>query len=89
MEFRKVHTTTYDKNVDEAIVQPAVVPDHVIGDQQPETFWGPHPVTGVFGPGGRSSTPAAGAHKERNGPSVLDQEAWFRPVEGVDKPSPP
>jgi hypothetical protein len=67
-----------------------MVPDHVIGDQ-PETTWGPNPVTGVFGPGGRTYLPtqAAGDHKAGNGPSVLDQEAWFRPVEGVDKPAPP
>ncbi|KAF3335939.1 putative splicing factor 3A subunit 1 [Carex littledalei] len=88
--LRIVHTTTYDKNIDEVVVQPTVVPDHVIGNQ-PETYWGPHPHTGVFGPAGRTirPIPKAGAHKAANGPSVLDQEAWFRPVEGVDKPAPP
>ncbi|KAJ4773496.1 Hydrogen peroxide induced protein 1 [Rhynchospora pubera] len=85
-----VHTTTYDKNIDEAVVQPAVVPDHVIGDQ-PESYWGPHPHTGVFGPAGRftRTTLTAGARKAANDPSVLDQTAWFRHVEGVDKPTTP
>ncbi|KAJ3689511.1 hypothetical protein LUZ61_018675 [Rhynchospora tenuis] len=85
-----VHTATYDKNIDEAVVQPPVVPDHVIGDQ-PETYWGPHPHTGVFGPAGRytRTTPTAGAQKTVNDSSVLDQTAWFRPVEGVDKPTIP
>lgn len=71
-------------------MQPTVVPDHVIGNQ-PETYWGPHPHTGVFGPAGRTivTIPKAGVHKAANGPSVLDQEAWFRPIEGVDKPAPP
>lgn len=77
-------------------MQPTVVPDDVIGDQ-PETYWGPNPHTGVFGPAGRTiltnPKPAGGPNNHKaaanNGPSVLDQEAWFRPVEGVDKPAPP
>lgn len=77
--------STYDKNVDDQ-VRPSIVPDDVIAAQS-DKYWGPHPKTGVFGPADQNSVaggdPTAPAG---NGPSVLDQKAWFRPLEDVDKP---
>ncbi|KAL6008255.1 hypothetical protein ACLOJK_033761 [Asimina triloba] len=85
------HLSAYDKNPDEA-VHPAVVPDDVI--QPPgssDKYWAPHPDTGVFGPSEQNSAvPAASgrpAPAAANG-SVLEEKAWFRPLEDVDKPQP-
>ncbi|KAJ6833971.1 seed specific protein Bn15D1B [Iris pallida] len=87
------YSTSYDKNVEEE-VRPAVVPDHVIGAKEDAKYWGPNPHTGVFGPAAEGSgahldlgrPPAAGGSGA--GPSVLDQTAWFRPLEDVEKPPP-
>ncbi|KAJ3681633.1 hypothetical protein LUZ60_014206 [Juncus effusus] len=82
-----VHTSAYDKNIDEAIVQPPVVPEEVLG-AQPETYWGPNPHTGVFGPIGSSNEAGltSGVHESVSGESVLDQKVRFRPLEDVEKP---
>lgn len=79
----------YDKNVDDQ-VRPSVVPDDVI---QPESdkYWAPHPQTGVFGPAELDGS-AGGDHPPSMPPppppngSVLEQKAWFRPLEDVEKP---
>ncbi|CAA6669567.1 unnamed protein product [Spirodela intermedia] len=84
----EVHTSSYDKNHEEHI-RPALVPDDVI---QPHstTSWGPHPATGVFGPSDRNHHPDSSTASAGNGgaASVLDQKAWFRPLEDVEKPPP-
>jgi len=85
------YSSTYDKNVEEN-VGPALVPDHVIASES-DSYWGPNPKTGVFGPaegtgdhtaGGIRSDPATGDSPS----SVLDQTVWFRPLEDVEKPPP-
>ncbi|XP_010920066.1 late embryogenesis abundant protein At5g17165 [Elaeis guineensis] len=82
---RGVHVSTYDKNVDDQ-VRPSNVPDDVIAAQS-DKYWGPHPKTGVFGPADQNSAPGGDPTAPAgNGPSVLDQKAWFRPLEDVDKP---
>ncbi|MQL87085.1 hypothetical protein Taro_019639 [Colocasia esculenta] len=90
---RGVHASVYDKNQEEH-VRPAFVPDDVIQPHPAGKYWRPHPSTGVFGPadtdGRRPDAPASAAASPGNGgtcgptTSVLDQKAWFRPLEGVD-----
>lgn len=71
-----------------------MVPDHVIQSDS-EKYWAPHPQTGVFGPPGEQNPAAAiGFHtsaESANGDSVLEQKAFFRPLEDLDfeKTSPP
>lgn len=88
-------TSSYDKNVEDQ-VRPAVVPDNVISSES-DKYWGPNPKTGVFGPedprpataagsGARTAVSAAAAG-EGSSSSVLDQSAWFRPLEDVEKPA--
>ncbi|OVA18468.1 hypothetical protein BVC80_1833g148 [Macleaya cordata] len=94
---RGAHFSVYDKNVDEQ-VRPTVVPDDVIQPQS-DKYWGPHPQTGVFGPASEGSTGGGPTgtgdfnYPPRNGggesgESVLEQKAWFRPLEDVEKPQP-
>ncbi|XP_057462822.1 late embryogenesis abundant protein At5g17165-like [Actinidia eriantha] len=84
---RAVHVSVYDKNVDDQ-VRPTVVPDHVI---QPgsDKYWAPHPQTGVFGPATEHSQVAGGELSSSNGreDSVLEQKAFFRPLEDLEKPT--
>jgi hypothetical protein len=86
-----VHASAYDKNLDDQ-VRPAFVPDDVIGGpNHPDKYWGPHPITGVFGPGtvDGNFAAAAPANTAANGVgSVLDQKVWYRPLEDVEKPPP-
>ncbi|KAK6936566.1 hypothetical protein RJ641_033596 [Dillenia turbinata] len=88
--LRGVHYSVYDKNPEDN-VRPAVVPDYVIQSQS-DTYWAPHPQTGVFGPAeerGFRSAPPNGDNPNGNGDSgesVLELKAWFRPLEDVDKP---
>ncbi|XP_009757404.1 late embryogenesis abundant protein At5g17165 [Nicotiana tabacum] len=86
---RGVQTSVYDKNPEDH-VRDSVVPDEVI-EPQSEKYWGPHPQTGVFGPAatdsaggerGFHSSPATAAAAE----SILEQKAFFRPLEDLDKP---
>ncbi|OAY80228.1 hypothetical protein ACMD2_09674 [Ananas comosus] len=93
---RAVYSSSYDKNVEEDLVHPVVVPDHVIETCESEKYWGPHPTTGVFGPAATATATAgtkdgpgnaaAVAAGDGGGSTVLDQEVWFRPLEDVDKP---
>ncbi|XP_058103916.1 late embryogenesis abundant protein At5g17165-like [Magnolia sinica] len=83
---RGVHFSVYDKNVDDQ-VRPTVVPDDVI-DPPSDKYWAPHPQTGVFGPPELNGCSGGGRYSPlpipANG-SVLEQQAWFRTVDGVDK----
>ncbi|PSS32915.1 Alanine--tRNA ligase [Actinidia chinensis var. chinensis] len=86
---RAVHVSVYDKNVDDQ-VRPTVVPDHVI-QLGSDKYWSPHPQTGVFGPATEHSPDAGGErgfHLSANGreDSVLEQKAFFRPLEDLEKP---
>jgi len=81
---RAVHVSVYEKNPDDQI-RGTVVPDEVIGSQ-PEKYWGPHPQTGVFGPSAEHK-PTAGLHTSAAEDSILEQKAFFRPLEDLDKPS--
>lgn len=96
---RSAHIPAYDKNLDDE-VRPTVVPGHVI-EAQSENYWAPHPRTGVFGPatdqGGDQvilSSPAENGGTElvleqkKGSESVLEQKAWFRPLEDVEMPRP-
>ncbi|KAA8540130.1 hypothetical protein F0562_026822 [Nyssa sinensis] len=90
---RAVHISVYDKNPDEQ-VRPTVVPDYVI-QLQSDNYWAPHPQTGVFGPATDHNLAAAGERGFHSSPanggvdSVLDQKAFFRPLENLEKPSHP
>ncbi|KAL8534729.1 hypothetical protein ACS0TY_010679 [Phlomoides rotata] len=75
---RSVHVSVYDKNPEEHV--PA---DDVISAQS-DNFWGPHPHTGVFGPA-KDHKPSSGGIAGTVG-SVLEQKAFFRPLEDLDKP---
>ncbi|PKA46192.1 hypothetical protein AXF42_Ash015485 [Apostasia shenzhenica] len=90
---------TYEKNpVDSS--HPLTVPDEVLQPPDSDTYWAPHPETGVFGPADEihaschhSDTsppthphPAAGAGEESS--SALGQSVWFRPHEADERPPP-
>ncbi|XP_015070115.1 late embryogenesis abundant protein At5g17165 [Solanum pennellii] len=84
---RGVQTSVYDKNPEDD-VRDSVVPDEVI-EAQSDKYWAPHPQTGVFGPAdtggaerGFHSSPATAATAE----SILEQKAFFRPLEDLEKP---
>ncbi|CAI9767771.1 unnamed protein product [Fraxinus pennsylvanica] len=86
--LRGVHVSVYDKNPEEHVC-PTVVPDDVIASQS-DKYWAPNPQTGVFGPetdhnptAGSPSTASVGED------SVLEQKAFFRPLEDLDKPPHP
>ncbi|XP_077234680.1 late embryogenesis abundant protein At5g17165-like [Tasmannia lanceolata] len=83
---RGAHFSVYDKNPDDE-VRPSVVPDDVIQSAQSDKYWAPHPKTGVFGPADHNGR-AGGENQTKPTPSgsVLEQTAWFRPLEDVDKP---
>ncbi|PIN02785.1 hypothetical protein CDL12_24707 [Handroanthus impetiginosus] len=87
---RGVHVSVYDKNVEEHF-HPTVVPDDVI-PSGPEKYWIPHPQTGVFGPP-TDQKPASsgdlGLHVSASADSVLEEKAFFRPLEDLDKPIQP
>ncbi|KAG9454366.1 hypothetical protein H6P81_007270 [Aristolochia fimbriata] len=85
---RNVHTSVYDKNVDEQ-VRPTVVPDDVI-EAKGEEYWAPNPKTGVFGPAAEKEGLAGGARRisepgQENG-SVLEEKVWFRPLGNDEGP---
>lgn len=80
---RSVHVSVYDKNPEEQS-RPSLVPDHVIS-AQPEHYWSPHPQTGVFGPA-KDHKPDRGFHVSVAAESVLEQKAFFRPLENLEKP---
>ncbi|XP_047958703.1 late embryogenesis abundant protein At5g17165-like [Salvia hispanica] len=84
---RSVHVSVYEKNPEEHI-RATLVPDDVI-PPQPEHYWSPHPQTGVFGPA-KDHKPALGVerglHSRSVAGSVLEQKAFFRPLEDLEKP---
>ncbi|CAI9774232.1 unnamed protein product [Fraxinus pennsylvanica] len=84
---RGVHVSVYDKNPEEH-VRPTVVPDDIIAPQS-DKYWAPNPQTGVFGPE-TDHKPTAGtaATASVSEDSVLEQKAFFRPleVEDLEKP---
>lgn len=85
---RAVHESVYDKNPEDH-VRPTVVPDEFIHPQS-DKYWAPHPKTGVFGPASEEDS-AAGFHSSpanASEESVLEQKAFFRPLEDLEKPLP-
>ncbi|EYU19730.1 hypothetical protein ABFS82_06G093500 [Erythranthe guttata] len=89
LSLRGVHVSVYDKNVEEH-VHAGVVPDDLIRPQS-EKYWSPHPQTGVFGPAADHklttvSGDHCGLHMSAGSDSVLEQKAFFRPLEDLDKP---
>ncbi|EPS66854.1 hypothetical protein M569_07923, partial [Genlisea aurea] len=79
------HVSAYDKNVEEVDSHSSVVPDHVI-PPQPENYWAPHPRTGVFGPATTSDQNLApGGDINLSESSVLEQKAFFRAIEDLEK----
>ena len=82
---RSVHVQVYDKNPDDQI-RGTVVPDEIIGHHA-EKYWGPHPQTGVFGPSAEHKTTAGIHTSTARADSMLEQKAFFRPLEDLEKPS--
>ncbi|XP_041013615.1 late embryogenesis abundant protein At5g17165-like [Juglans microcarpa x Juglans regia] len=88
---RAEHTSVYDKNPEDHT--PNVVPDYIISPQS-ETYWAPHPQTGVFGPSTEQTSTVVGERGFHssfvNGGegSVLEEKAWFHHtgVEDLEKP---
>ncbi|XP_031096058.1 late embryogenesis abundant protein At5g17165-like [Ipomoea triloba] len=82
---RGVHVSVYDKNPEEH-AQPSVVPDEVIQPQS-DKYWAPHPQTGVFGPDtDNNPATASGERGFHTVDSVLEEKAFFRPLEDLEKP---
>ncbi|KAG6435040.1 hypothetical protein SASPL_106689 [Salvia splendens] len=82
---RSVQASAYDKNPEEN-VNSTVVPDNVI-PPQPDEYWAPHPKTGVFGPAtDENLRPGSSAEGTSDGGSVLEEKAFFRPLEDLEKP---
>ncbi|KAF6135810.1 hypothetical protein GIB67_038853 [Kingdonia uniflora] len=89
---RGLHNSVYDKNVDDQL-RPNHVPDELIHPLS-DKYWSPHPQTGVFGPAAEQNGPAnvacsyhtPSADGGAQNVTVLEQTAWFRPLEDVDKP---
>ncbi|XP_022875591.1 late embryogenesis abundant protein At5g17165-like isoform X2 [Olea europaea var. sylvestris] len=86
--MRGVHVSVYDKNPEEHVC-PTVVPDDLIAPQS-DKYWAPNPQTGVFGPE-TDHNPTAGSPITASGgeDSVLEQKAFFRPLEDLEKPPNP
>ncbi|XP_019199715.1 PREDICTED: uncharacterized protein LOC109193307 [Ipomoea nil] len=84
---RAVHMSMYDKNPEEHVHYPSIVPDEVIQNQSAK-YWTPHPQTGVFGPPTNHTLTAADFHTVASsaGHSVLEMKAFFRPLEDLEKP---
>jgi len=90
-----MHGSVYDKNIDDQVC-PVVVPDDIIASQS-EKYWAPNPQTGVFGPPSTGNAGGSGEggfytsplHGDHDSESVLEQKAFFRPVEDLDLPELP
>ena len=82
-----MQASAYEKNPEDN-VNSTLVPDHVIPPQSDE-YWAPHPKTGVFGPA-TDENPGSGrnlgAEGSTEGGSVLEEKAFFRPLEDLEKP---
>nr|XP_009619309.1 late embryogenesis abundant protein At5g17165-like isoform X2 [Nicotiana tomentosiformis]XP_016466900.1 PREDICTED: uncharacterized protein LOC107789577 isoform X2 [Nicotiana tabacum] len=77
---RAVHISVYDRNPEEYI---SSVPDEIVGVRS-DKYWTPHPQTGIFGPSTH--------HIICGDPgclvdSVLEQKAFFRALEDLEKPT--
>ena len=91
---RLLHGSVYDKNIDDH-VRPVVVPDELIQPQS-EKYWAPNPNTGVFGPDAEQNAAARAMGRgfymspsDGGTESVLEQKAFFRPLEDLEKPQHP
>nr|GMC62834.1 late embryogenesis abundant protein At5g17165-like [Ipomoea batatas] len=82
---RAMHVSVYDKNPEEHVHYPSIVPDEVIQNQSAK-YWTPHPQTGVFGPPANHTLTATDFHTVAAGHSVLELKAFFRPLEDLEKP---
>eukprot|EP01018_Ginkgo_biloba_P020102 Gb_09553 [translate_table: standard] len=82
---KSVHSSVYEKNEDED-VHSNRVPEDIVHPKSQKS-WVPHPKTGVFGPPEEQSWVGEDHHHsyEKSGESVLEQQAWFRPLEDVQK----
>jgi hypothetical protein len=82
---RYIHSSVYEKNEDEG-ARLTRVPEDVI-QAKSEKWWLPHPKTGVFGPAEVQGWAGGDRHhsREKSDESVLEQQAWFRPLEDVQK----
>lgn len=82
---RYIHSSVYEKNEDEG-ARLTRVPEDVIQPKS-EKWWLPHPKTGVFGPAEEQGWAGGDHHhsRENSDESVLEQKAWFRPFEDVQK----
>lgn len=85
---RYVHSSVYEKNEDEG-ARLTRVPEDVIQPKS-DKWWLPHPTTGVFGPAEEQGWAGGDRHhsRENSNESVLEQQAWFRPLEDVQKQPP-
>lgn len=85
---RYVHSSVYEKNEDEG-ARLTRVPEDVIQPKS-DKWWLPHPRTGVFGPVEEQGWAGGDRHhsREKSDESVLEQQAWFRPLEDVQKQPP-
>nr|GMC66846.1 late embryogenesis abundant protein At5g17165-like [Ipomoea batatas] len=81
---RAVHVSVYDKNPEEHVHYPSIVPDEVIQNQSAK-YWTPHPQTGVFGPPANHTHTATDFHTGA-AHSVLELKAFFSPLEDLEKP---
>ncbi|CAA0824740.1 Unknown protein [Striga hermonthica] len=84
---RSIHNSIYDKNPDEN-THSTVVPDHVMPPRADE-YWAPHPKTGVFGPSSNDKPDLdhdSGPNSVASDESALEQRAFFRPNEDLEKP---
>lgn len=84
--FRKfVSESSYGKNEDQ-IGGVDKVPDDAM-EPDSKKWWMPHPQTGVFGPAVNDGVTNGDFQHTQNMDvsSVLEQQAWFRPAEDVQK----
>lgn len=91
---RLLHGSVYDKNIDDHVC-PVVVPDELIQPQS-DKYWAPNPNTGVFGPDAEQNAAARAMGRgfymspaDGGAESVLEQKAFFRPLEDLEKPQHP
>ncbi|KAH9311305.1 hypothetical protein KI387_026340 [Taxus chinensis] len=75
------HVSNYGKNEDEIGSVNKVADDAI--QISAKKWWMPHPETGVFGP--EEEKCVAKGDPQMDGSSVLEQHAWFRPDEDVQK----
>lgn len=84
----------YDKNVDDQIRSTVAADGGIEPHSDNDKYWAPNPRTGVFGPATDHAAAAAAAGRNGEKPNagaetVLEQQAWFRPLEDVEKPQQP